>query len=65
MLAVVISLIGSTTTKKDREVRRGVYISKYEKGVKVVDKELNINRHESQGAWNCWIASLAIFAKYI
>ena len=54
-LAIIISLIGSTTTKKGLRVRCGIDTNEYEKGIKVSDKELkelNISRHEFHGEWN-------------
>ncbi len=64
-LAVIISLIGSTTTKNGLKVRCGVDTNEYEKGIKVSDKELeelNISRHEFHGEWNYWVSPSETFA---
>jgi len=64
-LAVIISLIGSTTTKKGLRVRCGIDTNEYEKGIKVSDKELeelNISRHEFHGEWNYWVSPSETFA---
>ncbi|HKM05860.1 MAG TPA: ISAzo13 family transposase [Sphaerochaeta sp.] len=64
-LAVIISLIGSTTTKKGLRVRCGIDANEYEKGIRVSDKELeelNINRHEFHGEWNYWVSPSETFA---
>jgi transposase len=64
-LAVIISLIGSTTTKKGLRVRCGIDTNEYEKGIKVSDgeiEELNISRHEFHGEWNYWVSPSETFA---
>jgi hypothetical protein len=64
-LAVIISLIGSTTTRKGLRVRCGLDTNEYEKGIKVSDKELeelNISRHEFHGEWNYWVSPSETFA---
>ena len=64
-LAVIISLIGSTTTKKGLRVRCGLDTNEYEKGIKVSDEELeelNISRHEFHGEWNYWVSPSETFA---
>jgi len=64
-LAVIISLIGSTTTKKGLRVRCGIDTNEYEKGIKVSDRELeelNISRHEFHGEWNYWVSPSETFA---
>lgn len=63
-LAVIVSLIGSTTTKKGLGVRCGIDANEYEKGIKVSDEELealNISRHEFHGEWNYWVSPSETF----
>ena len=64
-LAVIVSLIGSTTTKKGLRVRCGIDTNEYEKGIRVSKKELeelNISRHEFHGEWNYWVSPSETFA---
>ena len=64
-LAVIVSLIGSTTTKKGLRVRCGVDTNEYKKGIKISDKELeelNISTHEFHGEWNYWVTPSETFA---
>lgn len=64
-LAVIISLIGSTTTQKGLRVKCGLDTNEYEKGIKVSDRELeelNISRHEFHGEWNYWVSPSETFA---
>ena len=64
-LAVIVSLIGSTTTKNGLRVRCGIDTNEYEKGIKVSDEELealNISRHEFHGEWNYWVSPSETFA---
>lgn len=64
-LAVIVSLIGSTTTKKGLRVRCGVDTNEYKKGIKISDKELeelNISTHEFHGEWNYWVSPSETFA---
>lgn len=58
-LAIIISLIGSTTTKGGLRVKCGLDTNEYEKGIKVSDEEfeaLNISMHEFHGEWNYWVS---------
>jgi len=64
-LAVIISLIGSTTTKGGLRVKCGLDTNEYEKGIKVSDEELetlNISRHEFHGEWNYCVSPSETFA---
>ncbi len=64
-LAVIVSLIGSTTTKKGLRVRCGIDANEYEKGIKVPDEELealNISRYGFHGEWNYWVSPSETFA---
>lgn len=64
-LAVIISLIGSTITKKGLRVRCGLDTNEYEKSIKVSDEELdglNISRHEFHGEWNYLVSPSETFA---
>jgi hypothetical protein len=58
-IAVVVSLIGATSTEKGLTVKCVVDKKIYEKGIKVTDEEydaINIKRHTFQGDWNYTIA---------
>ncbi len=64
-LAVIISLIGSTTTKKGLKVKCGLDTKEYETGIKVPEgelNELNISRDEFHGEWNYWVSPSETFA---
>ncbi len=64
-LAIIISLIGSTTTKGGLRVKCGLDTNEYEKGIKVSDEELdelNISRHEFHGEWNYCVSPSETFA---
>ena len=64
-LAVIISLIGSTTNKGGLRVKCGLDTNEYEKGIKVSDEELealNISRHDFHGEWNYWVSPSDTFA---
>ena len=64
-LAVIVSLIGSTTTRKGLRVGCGLDTNEYEKGIKVSDEELeelNIRGHEFHGEWNYWVSPSETFA---
>ncbi len=64
-IAVIISLIGSTTTQKGLRVKCGLDTNEYEKGIKVSDKdlqELNISKNEFHGEWNYWVSPSDAFA---
>ena len=64
-LAVIISLIGSTTNKGGLRVKCGLDTNEYEKGIKVSDEELealNISRHDFHGEWNYWVSPSETFA---
>ena len=64
-LAIIISLIGSTTTKSGLRVKCGLDTNEYEKGIKVSDEELdelNISRHEFHGEWNYCVSPSETFA---
>jgi len=57
--AVVVNLIGQTTTREGLEVRAELDTGRYAKGIKVTDKELGgvrITRDEFHGEWNYTIA---------
>jgi len=58
-LAVIISLIGATTTKDGLKISCGLDTNEYEKGIKVSEEELeelNISRNEFHGEWNYCIS---------
>jgi hypothetical protein len=64
-IAVIISLIGSTTTQKGLRVKCGLDTNEYEKGIKVSDQdlqELNISKNEFHGEWNYWVSPSETFA---
>jgi len=64
-LAVIISLIGSTTNKGGLRVKCGLDTNEYEKGIKVSDEELealNITRHDFHGEWNYWVSPSETYA---
>ena len=57
--AVVVNLIGQTTTREGLEVRAELDTGRYKKGIKVTDEELGvvrITRDEFHGEWNYTIA---------
>jgi len=57
--AVVVNLIGQTTTREGLEVRAELDTGRYKKGIKVTDDELRgvrITRDEFHGEWNYTIA---------
>jgi hypothetical protein len=57
--AVVVNLIGQTTTREGLEVRAELDTGRYKKGIKVTDDELGvvrITRDEFHGEWNYTIA---------
>jgi hypothetical protein len=57
--AVVVNLIGQTTTREGLEVRAELDTGRYTKGIKVTDDELGgvrITRDEFHGEWNYTIA---------
>jgi hypothetical protein len=52
---MIINLIGNTTTKKGLKIEAKLDSNKYEKGIKVSDKELeeiNLKFHEKNPKWN-------------
>ena len=52
---VVVNLIGSTTTTKGLKVKSELDTNRYEKGIKISDKdfkEINIHRDSFHGEWN-------------
>ncbi len=54
-LAVIVSLIGATTSRSGLRVRSEIDGSRYPAGVKVSDAQmatLNIERHDFHGEWN-------------
>lgn len=64
-LAVIISLIGATTTKGGLKISCGLDTNEYEKGIKVSEEELeelNISRNEFHGEWNYCISPSETFA---
>jgi hypothetical protein len=64
-LAVIISLIGATTTKEGLKINCGIDTNKYEKGIKITEdelEELNISRNEFHGEWNYCISPSETFA---
>jgi hypothetical protein len=57
--AVVVNLIGQTTTREGLEVRAELDTGRYKKGIKVTDEELgkvSITREEFHGEWNYTIS---------
>lgn len=55
----VVNLIGATKTRKGLKVKAVLDENKYEKGIKITDKELekiNLSRHEFHGEWNYTIS---------
>jgi len=57
--AVVVNLIGQTTTREGLEVRAELDTGRYKKGIKVTDDELagvKITRDEFHGEWNYTIS---------
>jgi DNA-binding phage protein len=57
--AVVVNLIGQTTTREGLEVRAGLDTGRYKRGIKVSDDELEgvrITRDEFHGEWNYTIS---------
>lgn len=55
----VVNLIGATKTRKGLRIKAVLDENKYEKGIKVTDKELgeiNLSRHEFHGDWNYTIS---------
>jgi predicted RNA-binding protein Jag len=55
----IINLIGATTTKKGLKIKANLDCNKYEKGIKVSDKEMkevNLKRHQFHGEWNYTIS---------
>jgi hypothetical protein len=57
--AVVVNLIGQTTTREGLEVRAELDTGRYKKGIKVTDDELEgvrITRDEFHGEWNYTIS---------
>jgi hypothetical protein len=57
--AVVVNLIGQTTTREGLEVRAELDTGRYKKGIKVTDDELgkvSITREEFHGEWNYTIS---------
>ncbi len=64
-LAVIVSLIGATTTKGGLKVKCGLDKKPYEKGIKISDRELealNISINEFHGEWNYYISPSDRFA---
>ena len=58
-LAVIVSLIGSTTTRKGLKVDCVVDDGEYESGVEISDEEFNsivIKPHKFHGEWNYTIS---------
>ncbi len=58
-LAIIVSLIAATTTKKGLKIQCSLDKNEYPKGVKVSDEEmakLNIQQNEWHGEWNYVIA---------
>ncbi len=56
---VIVNLIASTRTKSGLSVKCEIDTTKYEKGIKVTDKELKkiqLNKHEFHGEWNYTIS---------
>ena len=59
-LATVVSLIGSTTTKRGLRVRSEIDKTAYAKGVKISDRQManiKLERHTFHGDWNYTIRS--------
>lgn len=57
-LATIVSLIGATRTKNGLTVTARLDMNRYEKGIKVSDKELSavkLERDPFHGEWNYWI----------
>ena len=55
----VVNLIGATKTTKGLTIKADLDEAKYEKGLKVSDREmslLNITRHNFHGEWNYTIS---------
>lgn len=58
-LAIIVSLIAATTTKKGLKVQCSLDKNEYPKGMKISDEEmakLNIQQNEWHGEWNYVIA---------
>ena len=54
-LAIVVSLIASTTTREGLVVQSGIDTNEYAKGIKVTDEEIrgfSLSRDEWHGDWN-------------
>jgi hypothetical protein len=54
-LAVIVSLIGATTTRKGLRVRSGIDRGTYAQGIKFSDDQMasiQLERHDFHGDWN-------------
>ena len=52
---VIVNLIGNTTTKSGLNIMAELDINKYEKGIKITDKELSkicLTQDDFHGEWN-------------
>jgi len=57
--AVIVNLIGNTTTNEGLTIKAKVDPNSYPKGIKVSDQEMatiNIKKHKFHGDWNYTIA---------